>query len=133
MSLLTNYFPRPIPQTDYMVCRSVTWGAIDAIFYKTQYTGKANSGSHKHGEHGQHPHGTSGQHGGHLSGDGSHGHPDSEGAHTHPADDGEMQHVHDVLVGPKYRWLQPGDRVLVAWVGDDACVIDIVLPATVIG
>ena len=53
MSLLTNRFPRPIPQTDYMVCRQLT------------------------------------------------------------------------LISVK-----PGDRVLVAWVGDDACVVDIVLPAT---
>jgi len=28
--------------------------------------------------------------------------------------------------------LQPGDRVLVAWVGNDACVIDLILPATAI-
>jgi hypothetical protein len=133
-----------------MVCRSVTWGAVDAIFYRTQYTGWPNSGSHAHGTHGQHPHGTSGEHPHgasgeheeHVEGDGSHehpgtegghAHPDSEGAHDHPAAGGEMQHVHDTLVGPKYRWLRPGDRVLVAWVGDDPCVIDLILPATVIG
>ncbi len=28
--------------------------------------------------------------------------------------------------------LKPGDRVLVAWVGDDACVIDIILPGTAV-
>ncbi len=65
MSLLTNYFPKSIPQTDYIVCRSVSWGAAS-------------------------------------------------------------------YVGAKFRWLQPGDRVLVAWVGDDACVVDLILPATAI-
>ena len=133
MSLKTNKFPLPIPQRDYMVCRSVTWGAVDSIYYKTQYTGGAGSGSHGHGTHGEHPHGTSGEHGGHIGGDGGHDHPSSEGAHSHPASGGEMEHVHDVLIGPKYRWLLPGDRVLVAWVGDDACVIDLIYPATVIG
>jgi hypothetical protein len=116
MSLMTNYFPKPIPQSDYMVCRSVTWGAVGSVFYRTQDTGEPNSGGHMHG--------SGGQHGGHAAGDGS---------HAHPADGAEMQHVHDVLVGPKYRWLRPGDRVLVAWVGDDPCVIDLVFPATVIG
>lgn len=28
MSLLTNKFPLPVPQSDYMVCRSVTWGKV---------------------------------------------------------------------------------------------------------
>ena len=26
LSLVTNYFPVPIPQSDYIVCRSVLWG-----------------------------------------------------------------------------------------------------------
>jgi hypothetical protein len=55
MSLVTNSFPVPIPQKDYVICRSV--------------------------------------------------------------------------IG----WLQPSDRVLVAWVGNDACVIDIICPAALIG
>ena len=54
MSLVTNQFPKPIPRTDFMVCRQLTQGIK----------------------------------------------------------------------------LKPGDRVLVAWVGDDACVVDIILPAT---
>jgi hypothetical protein len=117
MSLLTNKFPLPIPQKDYMVCRSVQWGEIDDIFYKTQYPGLDNSGEHFHGSNGEHTH------------------PDVplSGEHTHPVDAWEMQHVHDVLIGEKYRWLHPGDRVLVAWVGDDAVVIDLIFPATVIG
>ncbi len=116
MSLTTNYFPKPIPQSDYMVCRSVTWGAVGAIFYQTQAPGLPKSGEHKHSENGEHD--------GHTSGDGK---------HEHVADAAEMQHVHDTLVGPKYRSIAPGDRVLVAWVGDDACVIDIVNPAYAVG
>jgi hypothetical protein len=42
-------------------------------------------------------------------------------------------HSHDVVLPESMRWLKPGDRVLVAWVQNDAVVIDIVLPATKIG
>jgi hypothetical protein len=119
MSLLTNKFPLPIPQTDYVVCRSVQWGAIDDIYYQTQHPDAVEEiTEHRRGEH---YHGKNGKH----------DHPD--GSHIHPADDKEMQHVHDMLIGPKFRWLMPGDRVLVAWVGDDACVVDIIYPATRIG
>jgi hypothetical protein len=130
MSLLTNYFPLPIPQTDYVVCRSVTWGPVGAYWANTQAVGEANSGEHKHGpDNGEHPHGSSGEHDGHTSGDGAHEHPDTEGKHEHPAEGNEMQHVHHTLVGEKFRSIVPGDRVLVAWVGDDACVIDKITPA----
>jgi len=134
MSLLLDKFPRPIPQKDYMVCRSVQWGAIDHIFFHTQYPGKDNSGMHMHGENGEHPHGQSGEHAGHSGGaPGTHGHPGSEGAHNHPEDEREMEHIHDTLIGQKFRWLMPGDRVLVAWAGDDAVVVDLIFPATRIG
>lgn len=43
-----------------------------------------------------------GKHGGHSSGDGSHGH---------------------IITPPQ---IKPGDRVLVAWVMNEACVIDVV-------
>lgn len=45
-----------------------------------------------------------------------------EHTHSHPS----------VLVPESMRSIRPGDRVLVAWVGNDAIVIDIVLPAAVI-
>lgn len=119
MSLLTNRFPLPIPQADYMVCRSVALGKIDDILYKTQYPDEENSGRHVHTA------GNQGVHGGHLGGDGAHSHTDT---------DREMEHVHDTLIGEKMRWIQPGDRVLVAWFGNDnACVVDLILPATVVG
>ena len=116
MSLLTNKFPLPVPQSDYMVCRSVQWGPVDSIFYKTQAPGRVNSGEHTH-----------------ASG-GGHSHPDAGFCvHTHGTNAESEHHVHDYLIGPKNRWLVPGDRVLVAWVGDDACVIDIIYPASRIG
>jgi hypothetical protein len=113
MSLLTNKFPRPIPQSDYMVCRSVTWGSVGSIWGKTQAKGQTNSGRHIHGDNG------------------GHYHPDA-GWQTHTHEDGEreMEHVHDVLVGNNSRWISPGDRVLVVWVGDDPVVVDLILPAT---
>lgn len=52
-----------------------------------------------------------------------------DGTHTHPGTSGGA-HEHKVLIPEKMRKLKPGDRVLVAWVGDDACVIDIILPGT---
>lgn len=54
----------------------------------------------------------------------------SAGSHTH---DTETPHAHDVLIPEKMRWIKSGDRVLVAWVQHDAIVLDIILPATVIG
>ena len=41
-------------------------------------------------------------------------------------------HQHHVLIPEKMRSIKPGDRVLVAWVGDDAVVVDLVLPATAV-
>jgi hypothetical protein len=107
--LLTNTYPIPIPKTDYMVCRDVTHNP-GVPLTRT-----------KIGQ-GQHPHGSSGSHGGHSSGNGTHSHPTTEGVH-----------VHDVVLPEKMHWLKPGDRVLVAWVQNDAVVIDVVLPATRIG
>ena len=51
---------------------------------------------------------TRGEHGGHYGGDGS--------------------HTHDIAIPKKMRSLKPGDRVLIAWVGNDACVIDVIKP-----
>lgn len=42
---------------------------------------------------------------------------------------GAAEYIHDIPINEKVRSLMPGDRVLVAWVGDDACVIDLILPA----
>lgn len=55
-----------------------------------------------------------GAHGGHESGNGS---------HSHTADVG---HVHKY----KTRYLKPGDRVLVVWIQNEVCVVDLIVPAT---
>lgn len=108
-SLITNTYPMPIPKSDYLVCRDATHNPNIPLTKTYQ-------------DQGQHPHGSSGSHGGHSSGNGSHSHPDTEGTH-----------VHDVVLPETMHWLKPGDRVLVAWVQNDAVVIDVVLPATRIG
>lgn len=61
MSLLCNKFPLPIPQSDYMVCRSVVLGKVDDILYRTQEVRKDNSGLHYHDlkVNGNHSHTTS--------------------------------------------------------------------------
>lgn len=87
MSLLLNSFPVPIPQSDYMVCRSVALGKIGDYLYTTK---------------------------------------NNEPPPVLP------EHKHDMLIGDKMRWIQPNDRVLVAWIGNDPCVIDLILPAKTI-
>ena len=111
-SLLTNTYPNPIPKGDYLVCRLLLEKKNSGHLTYTIQAGKPNDGTHNHG--------SSGTHGGHTGGDGS---------HTHTS---EGPHVHDVLIPDKMRKLLPGDRVLVAWVQNDAVVIDLVLPASVL-
>lgn len=107
-SLLTNTYPIPIPKEDYMVCRQLTLGATGAYLTKTI----GNDGTHDHGD--------SGEHNGHTGGNGAHDHV------------GEGPHGHTVLIPENMRKLLPGDRVLVAWIQNDATVIDIVLPASIL-
>lgn len=119
MSLLTNKFPVPIPQTDYMVCRQLTLGAVGHILAKTQDIGLPHSGSHLH---------TVGGTVGEATGPAPD--PPIPSQKTAGGDSSDGMHQHHTLIPEKMRSIKPGDRVLVAWVGDDACVIDIVLPAT---
>lgn len=105
MSLTTNQFPKPIPQTDYLVCRQLTLGATGVTLTNT-----GSNGTHTH---------DGGSHGGHTGGNGEHTH--SGGPHSH-----------SIVLPEKMRSIKPGDRVLVAWVGDDVCVIDIILPGTAV-
>lgn len=125
-SLKTNTFPKPIPKTDYMVCRHLTVGEVGSHLTFTVSGGNQNDGTHSHGSSGDHVH-DGGEHGGHLGGSGSHSHVG--GAHFHSD---EAPHIHDVLIPEKMRKLLPGDRVLVAWVQNDAVVIDLILPASVL-
>lgn len=98
MSLTTNQFPKPIPQTDYLVCRQLTLGATGEKL-TTTLTDKA--GNPLDGDH-----------------------------NNHTAGENYGKHKHTVIIPEKMRSIKPGDRVLVAWVGDDAVVVDIILPAT---
>ena len=98
-SLVTNTFPVPIPKGDYSVCRSLTIGKIGEILAETDKLGKHE---HKEGLH--------------------EGHTDGNGAHTH---DGGI-HRHTVLIPEKMRSIKAGDRVLVAWVQNEAVVVDII-------
>lgn len=103
LALVVPSLENPIPHGEYMLCRQLTIGPTYDILTQT-----------KDGQ-GNHPHGPSGEHS-QESGSGSHSHPSSEGVH-----------VHDVLIPETMRWIKPGDHVLVAWVGTEAVVIDLVL------
>lgn len=109
-SLRTNTYPISIPQEDYLVLRNLTLGEKGDVLTDTQKEGEDNDGKHSHGY--------SGQHAGQTAGDGGHYHND------------EAPHIHDVLIPEKLRWLKPGDRVLVAWVQNDAIVLGVICPAT---
>lgn len=121
MSLLTNRFPRPIPQKDYVVCRQLTLGPTHNILAKTQDIGMPHSGSHIH-------------HVGGLVGEATGPAPDPPipSERTAGGDSSDGEHQHHVLIPEKMRSIKPGDRVLVAWVGDDACVVDLILPGTAV-
>ena len=91
-SLKTNTFPIPIPQSDYSVCRAITYDP--GVPLTQTYC------------------------------DGAHGHPDAGFAGSH---------VHNVRLPEKMYWIRPGDKVLVAWVQDEACVVDIVYRGDIVG
>lgn len=99
-SLLTNTFPVPIPKGDYTICRQLALGARGELLTTTD-----EDGTHEH---------IDGGHDGHETGDGT---------HTH---DGGS-HSHNVKIPERMRSLMPGDRVLVAWVQNEAVVIDLVM------
>lgn len=124
-SLLTNKYPIPIPQTDYLVCRHLTYGDTEDVLTITQPKGRTGPYEHEIDEFGHK--GLSG-----APADGTHDHPPC----TAPGCSGQMQngqHRHEVLIPERMRWIKPWDHVLVAWVDADPVVIDIILPATEVG
>lgn len=132
-SLLTNTYPIPIPKSDYMVCRQLTLGPTNNILAKTQDIGMPHSGSHIHKTHDL----TCSSHGGSVAGTtgeetGAAPDPPIPSQRTAGGDSSDGMHQHHVLIPEKMRKLLPGDRVLVAWVQNDAIVVDLVLPATVL-
>lgn len=125
LSLMTNKFPIPIPQTEYHVCRHLTYGETEDVLTITQPKGRA--GPYGHGIQEPGHRGLSG-----APADGTHDHPPC----TAPGCSGQKrngQHQHEVLIPERMRWLKPGDHVLVAWVDSDPVVIDILVPATEVG
>lgn len=125
-SLKTNTFPVAIPVTDYVICRSVSWNPAKPMTM-TWWAGEApyvdgweNEDWSDKGWHGK-------------AGGDLHNPPEELKSHGHgPKGESEIncgKHYHDVYVPDKMRWLKPNDRVLVAWVGVDAVVIDIIINA----
>lgn len=139
MGLVTHTFPLEIPQSDYLVLRQLTLGSTGSKLTSTNIVN-----GHSHGEAGAHTHDLgqlkikkNGKHKHKLdskdteeSGEHEHtiegGNINENGSHSHPA---AGSHSHEVLLPEKMRSIQPGDRVLVAWVSNDAIILDIILPA----
>lgn len=127
-SLVTNTFPIPIPKGDYHVLRHLTYGKTGDILAKTQNIGKPGSGEHNHlkvttllDSRGMPCSG--------MIGTPAAGQPDPpDPPHSSAGSGGsEGAHQHHVLVPEKMRSLKPGDRVLVAWVQNEAVVVDIIV------
>ncbi len=120
LSLLTNTCPTPIPVSDYLVCRTV--GLPDHEYIDSEETVAENrSHSHKLDEAiGQINDST-----------GAACSPASSPVNTASSTSKQKPHIHEVdIARPSQRHLSPGDRVLVAWVYNDAVVVDIILQAT---
>lgn len=121
MSLQVDGLPAPL--TNYMVCRQLTLGPTNAVLTKTK----------KDGAH-------------FVAVDGLDFTMDTVGMNENgaiyfkPGTTVEMEgsidgsaHVHEVLIPEKMRYLQPGDRVLVAWASSIPIVIDIVYDKSEMG
>lgn len=125
-SLLCNTYKVCIPKECYMVCRNCSLPNSEVI---TSYSTTAKNKGHKHAfEDG-------------LILEGITDTQSSPDAHAHAAQTplagietkavtvAQISHDHDVdIARPSQPHLKPGDHVLVAWVGYDACVIDIIVP-----
>lgn len=57
----------------------------------------------------------------------------TDGEHGHPEASPPGTHHHKVRLPKKMRWLKPGDKVLIAWVQNEAVVIDIVYSGKWVG
>ena len=101
LSLSVSSLKNSIPKGDYMITLHLLTKDTNEPLTVT-----ANDGLHSHGPSGSHSQ---------YSGSGEHSHT-NEGPHTHV-----------VLVGETIRGLLAGDRVLVAWVGTEPVVVDILI------
>lgn len=109
LSLTVDSIGTPIPQTEYMVSLHLTHETYYSYNERYDTDMKQTRDYHKHYQ---------GTHGGHYGGDGSHSHT-TDGLHDHRAPS-------------VFRRLKAGDRVLVAWVGYEPVVVDIVVDGTTI-
>ena len=109
LSLTVDSIANPIPQEDYMVSLHLTHETYYTYneLYDTDMAPSRDFHKHYNGEHG-----------GHEAGDGSHSHT-TDGLHDH-------------RVPSVFRRLKPGDRVIVAWVGYEPVIVDIVVAGTTI-
>lgn len=98
LSLTVDSIGTPIPQADYMVALHLT----HENYYSYNELNSSRNAPHHHagGEHAQ---------------------CEGSGFHTH--DDG----LHDHRVPSVFRRLKAGDRVLVAWIGHQPVIVDIVV------
>ena len=123
-SLLTNTYPIPIPPSDYLVCRNAVLPESEVV--STEET-TAEDNPHSHGYTEQST--AEGQTG---TVDG-HSHPVTiqlSPVRTASVTTTQKPHPHDVdIARASQRSIMPGDTVLVAWVQNDAVVIDIVYEA----
>lgn len=99
LALVTDSISDPIPQKEYMVSLHLT----HETYYSYNELNSSAKAPHTH---------SGGEHSGHESGTGSHTHNDG---------------LHDHRVPSVFRRLKAGDRVLVAWVGNEPVVVDILV------
>lgn len=127
-SLLTNTYPIPIPASDYLVCRGCVLPNSEVITSNST-TAKNNSHRHKF-EDALTLKGTTDA----QSSPESHSHSVEvpvTGIVTEYTTSTQRSHNHGVdIARPSQRKLKAGDRVLVAWVYNDAVVIDIIKSAS---
>lgn len=127
-SLKTNTFPIAIPASDYSVCRSVSWNPAKPM----TMTWWADEAPFVEGWE-EEDWSDKGWHGRISPDEDLHNPPLESAAHNHgPKGESGVdcgKHYHDVYLPAKMRRIKPDDRVLVAWVGVDAVVIDIIFNA----
>lgn len=57
----------------------------------------------------------------------------NDGEHSQPDAGYGGAHTHDIKLPEKMYWIRPGDKVLVAWVQDEAVVVDLVYSSSRVG
>lgn len=127
-SLLTNTYPISIPASDYLVCRGCALPNSEII---TSHATTAQNNSHRHKFEDT------------LVLEGTTDTQSSPESHSHSVEipmldvvtryttSTQKSHNHEVdIARPSQRRLKAGDRVLVAWVYNDAVVIDIIKSAS---